>query len=71
MPCDMMSGASLGTDYEARRMAEEAIKRANEVADILCRILRGLTPEQIAALDPDIQKWFAAHREHDRRQGRP
>jgi hypothetical protein len=58
------------TADEAKRIAGEAMGKANQVTDILCRILRGMPEEQIAKMDPDIQAWFAEHKEYDAQHGR-
>ena len=63
MPCDMYVGETTGDfalneAHDAQKRAEEAMKVANTSTDILCRVLRGMSPEQLAAMDPDIQKWF-------------
>lgn len=76
MPCDMYKGVTRG-DFamaaadDAKKLAREAMVKANQVTDILCRILRSMPEEQIAKMDPDIQAWFAEHKEHDAQQGRP
>lgn len=76
MPCNMYDGATSG-DFargeaqDAMRRANEAMAAANKVTDMLCRLMRALSPEQILTLDPDLQKWFLEHLKHDAARGRP
>jgi hypothetical protein len=56
MPCNMFGDSTSG-DFayqdakEAKKQAEVAMKKANEVTDILCSLLRHLPSEFVETLD--------------------
>lgn len=76
MPCNMMSDWTPGDQAaidarEAQQKAQQAIAAANQMADILCRVLRSLPPAVVDGMDDDVRKWFEAHKAWDATQGRP
>lgn len=75
MPCSNMSGVSNSafaeaSADEAKRLARQAMAKADQVADMLCRTLQAMPKEQIEKLDSDVLAWLAAHLRHDAQQGR-
>lgn len=75
MPCNMYDGVTAGdfaysAAQDAKKKADEAMAAANQVTDILCRVLRAMPPEALANMDKDVQDWFAKHKEHDAKHGR-
>ena len=71
MPCKMYGSDEelaldqIATAQQARKIAYEAMEKANEVTDILCRVLRSLPPEIQKTLDPDTRQWFEDHKRLD------
>lgn len=76
MPCSMYEGVT-AADFaksdaqDAKRLAQEAMNKANQVTDMLCRVLRQMPREQWLLLDPDVKAWLDAHIIHDAAHGRP
>lgn len=75
MPCSMYEGVTSGdfAKEDARRaqeQADEAMKAANEVTAILCKVLSSLPPAVVSGMDKDVFDWWQKHKEHDAKHGR-